>query len=71
MGWAQPGDNYRAGASVLQDALTQTPGGQTMEQVADADSLSGGPSQPSMFVPVTCSVWSPKSRRGRIPPASL
>jgi hypothetical protein len=48
----QPGDNYRAGASVLQDALNQPPTGQTMQQVADARGTSDG----GYSVPLT---WSP------------
>ena len=38
----QPGNNYRAGASCLQDALNQAPTGQTMQQVADALNQRGG-----------------------------
>ena len=38
----QPGNNYRAGASVLEDALDQPPAGQTMQDVADALNAYGG-----------------------------
>ena len=49
----QPGNNYRAGASVLQDAIDQPPAGQTMQQVAGAP----GPTFTSGYsVPL---VWSP------------
>jgi hypothetical protein len=37
-----PGNNYRAGASLLQDALDQPPAGQNMQDVADALNANGG-----------------------------
>ncbi|MGB2987473.1 MAG: hypothetical protein WBE26_16540 [Phycisphaerae bacterium] len=50
----QPGNNYRAGASCLEDALDQPPTGQTMQQVADALNQNGG-DWSGYFVPL---VWS-------------
>jgi len=46
----QPGNNYRAGASCLEDALNQPHGGMTMQQLADSITVIG------YSVPL---VWSP------------
>ena len=36
----QPGNNYRAGASLLQDALNQPPTGQTMQEVVPTEKVA-------------------------------